>query len=64
MEGMISFEDKKYPKTLREIKNPPKNIYCKGKAIWNRPCLAVIGSRNYSIHNKTIISKIINDLPG
>jgi len=63
MEGIISFEDKKYPKKLREIKNPPRNIYCKGKTIWNQPCLAVIGSRNCSGQNKKIASKIINGLP-
>lgn len=63
MEGIISFEDKNYPKQLREIKNSPKNIYYKGKTIWNQPCLAVIGSRDYSIQNKTIVSKIINGLP-
>ena len=63
MEGIISFEDKKYPKKLREIKNPPQNIYCKGKTIWNQPCLAVIGSRNCSSQNKKIASKIISGLP-
>jgi len=63
MEGIISFNDKKYPKTLKEIKNPPQNIYYKGKIIWNQPCLAVIGSRNCSTENKKIATKIINGLP-
>lgn len=63
MEGVISFEDKKYPEIIKEIKNPPKNIYYKGRTIWNQPCLAVIGSRDYSIQNKPIVSKIINGLP-
>jgi len=63
MEGIISFEDKKYPKKLKEIKNPPKNIYYQGKIIWNNPCLAVIGSRNCSTENKNICLKIIKDLP-
>ncbi len=59
MEGIISFEDKKYPKKLREIKNPPKNIYYEGHIIWNQPCLAVIGSRNCSSQNKQTCLKII-----
>lgn len=63
MEGIISFEDRKYPKQLKGIKNPPKNIYYKGKIIWNQPCLAVIGSRNCSMENKKIAAKIINGLP-
>jgi DNA processing protein len=63
MEGIISLTDKKYPKKLKEIKNPPKTIYYQGKIIWNNPCLAVIGSRNCSIENKNTCLKIIKDLP-
>jgi DNA processing protein len=63
MEGIISFEDKKYPKKLREIKNPPKNIYYQGNIIWNHPCLAVIGSRNCSSQNRQTCLKIIKALP-
>ncbi len=63
MEGIISFEDKKYPKQLKEIKNPPKNIYYKGNIIWNQPCLAVVGSRDCLSQNKNICLKIIKNLP-
>lgn len=63
MEGVISFGDKKYPKMLRGIKNPPKNIYFRGRTVWDGPCLAVIGSRDYSIANKSVVSKIISGLP-
>jgi DNA processing protein len=63
MNGIISFEDRKYPKKLKEIKNPPKNIYYQGKIIWDQPCLAVIGSRNCLPQNKNICLKIIKDLP-
>jgi len=63
MNGLISFEDKKYPKKLKEIKNPPKNIYYQGKIIWDNPCLAVIGSRNCSIESKNNCFKIIKALP-
>ena len=61
--GIISIEDKKYPARLGEIRNPPRNIYYKGKLIWNRPCLAVIGSRNCSTESKKIVDKIIKGLP-
>ncbi|MFA5086404.1 MAG: DNA-processing protein DprA [Candidatus Paceibacterota bacterium] len=62
MEGMISIEDRKYPEKLRGIKNPPKNIYYKGSHIWNRQCLAVIGSRNCSPEIRKTIDKIIKGL--
>lgn len=63
MEGIISFEDKKYPKKLKEIKNPPKNIYYQGAIIWDNPCLSIIGSRDCSIESKRICLKIIKNLP-
>ena len=63
MEEIISFEDKKYPKKLKEIKNPPQNLYCQGNIIWNNPCLSVIGSRDCSMESKRICLKIIKDLP-
>jgi DNA processing protein len=63
MNEIISFEDKKYPKKLKEIKNPPQNLYCQGNIIWNNPCLSVIGSRDCSIESKRICLKIIKDLP-
>jgi len=63
MNEIISFEGRKYPKKLKEIKNPPKNIYYQGKIIWDNPCLAVIGSRNCSTENKSTCLKIIKDLP-
>lgn len=60
---LISFADKNYPKNLKEIKNPPQNIYCKGSIVWNKQCLAVIGSRNYSKESKDHCFRIIKDLP-
>jgi DNA processing protein len=63
MTGMISFDDKKYPKKLKEIKNPPRNLYYQGEIIYNNPCLAVIGSRNCSPENKKKVLEIIKGLP-
>ncbi len=60
---MISFDDKKYPKKLKEIKNPPRNLYYQGEIIYNNPCLAVIGSRNCSPENKKKVLEIIKGLP-
>ena len=63
MNEIISFKDKKYPKKLKEIKNPPQNLYCKGTIIWDSPCLSVIGSRDCSMESKRNCLKIIKDLP-
>lgn len=43
----ISIKDKEYPIRLRNIKNPPKQIYVIGnKKILNQKGIAIVGSRN------------------
>lgn len=43
----ITIEDDEYPIRLRNIKNPPKQIYVIGnKKILNQKGIAIIGSRN------------------
>lgn len=43
----ITIEDEEYPIRLRNIKNPPKQIYVIGnKKILNQKGIAIIGSRN------------------
>lgn len=43
----IEFEDKYYPKRLRQIKNPPKRLYLLGnKKILNDKGVAIVGSRD------------------
>ena len=43
----LKYDDEKYPRTLKEIYNPPKKLYVNGNIEnFNSPCLAVVGSRN------------------
>jgi len=45
--GIVTLADADYPQALLNIPDPPPLLYAKGnRALLNRPCLAVVGSRN------------------
>lgn len=49
----IKIDDKKYPESLRKIKNPPKKIYIEGNTEnLNKVGIAVVGSRSCSCYGK------------
>jgi len=63
--NIISLEDKKYPKLLKEIgKDAPKQLYYKGN--WDseifKNCLAVVGSRRMTTYGKQVIERIVGEL--
>lgn len=62
MGGEVNIEDFKYPKLLRNIPNPPKRIFFKGKLdskIFEN-CLAVVGSRKMSFYGKKATKEILS----
>lgn len=51
----ISYEDSQYPKLLKNIKNPPKQLNVLGNIeLLNKPGIAIIGSRNCTDVGKKI----------
>lgn len=52
---ILRYEDKNYPKKLRNIENPPKQIYVLGnEKLLDSFGLAIIGCRKYSEYGKKI----------
>jgi len=65
MEQVIEIEDKKYPKSLKEIgSQAPKKLYYKGD--WNEEifedCLAVVGSRHLTSYGKKITEQLVTEI--
>ena len=57
----ISIIDSKYPKTLKEIKDPPPIIYLKGNTELLDKAVAIIGTRNSSdLGNKIAENHVIH----
>jgi len=58
-----------YPPQLRNIADPPKVLYWQGqlslrkmKELWQRPLLAVVGSRQMSPYGKEVTEKLVEAL--
>ncbi len=61
--GVISFEDKRYPKLLKEIADPPCVLFVYGNAeCLNRPSAAIVGARNCCDYTRRVTSMISAEL--
>jgi len=58
----ISISDSLYPERLKEIKNPPKALYFKGKMLPLESCFAIVGTRRCSNYGKQVALEIARDL--
>lgn len=63
MSKKICFDDEKYPEKLKNIKNPPKQLYVLGdEKILNEPCIAIIGSRICTPEGEKLAEKFAKEL--
>ncbi len=52
---MIHLGDDKYPRALKDLKNPPKQLYYKGNLdLLNRPMVAIVGTRDCTRYGLSI----------
>ena len=64
MGNVITKEDKKYPKALKDIGDAPKQLYYRGQwtpEIFDR-CLAVVGTRRMTSYGKRITEQIVGEV--
>ncbi|MFH1601565.1 MAG: DNA-processing protein DprA [Candidatus Shapirobacteria bacterium] len=59
---ILTWQDKHYPKVLKNIINPPPVLYVKGKLPSSKKALAVIGSRSASVYGRQNTQKFVQDL--
>jgi len=70
MQGIIKFDDSKYPELLKKISDPPKQLYYRGnwpadgEAGIFENCLAVVGSRRMTSYGKQITNKLVSEIAG
>ena len=59
----ITIEDKEYPKQLKEIKNPPKQLYLEGNTeLLKQNIISIVGSRNCTQNGKKLAKKFASEL--
>jgi DNA processing protein len=61
---LLILDDGVYPALLREIYDPPVTLYVKGawEACFDRPCVAVVGSRRCSTYGQNAAMMLARDL--
>ena len=64
MDNVITKEDKRYPKALKDIGDAPKQLYYKGN--WDpelfERCLAVVGTRRMTSYGKRMTEQIVGEV--
>jgi len=59
----IAKEDPAYPALLREIADPPQELYMEGDlSILGRPCIALVGTRRMSSYGKRVVHDLVPSL--
>lgn len=55
----IDIESKEYPASLKEIKNPPRQLFCLGDtSLLHSVSAAVVGSRKFTLYGKNVAAMI------
>ena len=50
----IPVSDERYPRILREIHDPPIGLYQRGPWRWERPAVAIVGSRRTTLYGQSV----------
>ena len=58
----VTARDPHYPSALREIHDPPIGLYQKGSYRWDRPGIAIVGSRRTTLYGQTVARQLAGDL--
>jgi len=58
----IPARDPRYPAALREIHDPPIGLYQKGSYRWDRPGIAIVGSRRTTLYGQTVAKRFAGEL--
>ena len=64
MVNRVAIEAKEYPALLRQIADPPSQLYYKGE--WNdaifENCLAVVGSRRMTNYGRRVVEQVVGEV--
>ena len=58
----ISLGDPRYPALLREISDPPKQLYYRGRLSFDSPALGVVGTRKISSYGRSVTPMLVEPL--
>ena len=57
---VVNIHSSKYPQLLKEIHNPPTNLYCKGNVdLFSKRCITIVGTREATLYGYTVLNRLI-----
>jgi DNA processing protein len=56
--AFLTRADPGYPRLLRQIHDPPIGLYRKGPYMFERPCVAVVGSRRATLYGQSVARRL------
>lgn len=59
--AFIPARDPRYPAALREIHDPPIGLYQKGAYRWDRPGVAIVGSRKTTLYGQSVAKRFAGE---
>ncbi len=59
---ILTIIDEDYPERLKEIYDPPKVLYYKGKNVLNNHSIAVVGARKMTDYGRWVTEKLVGEL--
>ena len=60
LEKRIYIKSKEYPKSLKNIADPPKEIYCIGNLdLLNFPCVTIVGTRAMTKYGQKVVENFL-----
>lgn len=57
----IHFDDERYPPLLRQISQPPKDLYVRG-ILKDQPCVSIVGTRRSTPYGKRAVRELVHGL--
>jgi len=61
---VVPLKDRRYPRLLKEIPDPPTVLYVKGNLSSVDRSISVVGSRRFSLYGKSITYRFVKELSG
>lgn len=60
--GFVDRQSRRYPESLREIYDAPIGLYWKGEYVVDRPCVAIVGTRQATLYGRSVAKRFASEL--
>ena len=63
--AVIKFDEMEYPELLKEIHNPPRNLFCRGNTrLLSKRCITIVGTREATRYGYSVLNILLKKYIG